>query len=459
MSGNALSGLGFIINTTGLLFQNASGSSITQITSSDGKLITNSALIGGWTISDSTGITKVGTDGAGTITLNSTAGTISVSNGAVSGYTAGINGGGSTALTSNVFWAGSGGASSESNGFRVTLGGTLHATGAEITGKISSTTAGTATSSAGAVISLDAVNDWISLGQSTKTAYILQRNDNLYITAPTENASPPWTGGTGYIASSGPVNGSYFAAGSRFKDSWGNDASGIGLFSGAWDYSSGGSSDPFVTLTKNNTGTGRGIQLSAAPELGMLIEKGGATSDAFTDPTLLIYTAKNATAPYSPSTTYGAYAKFQSNLINISASTNTFINVAGPTTIGGTNQVITLQASANSDGTDSPYTSPSKIVLSNSKVQIFGLTAQGNADIVERTQSSSDPHPGYRKGINGQDLYPLGSAGRQRMIVQSEYTGELLRGMAVYYQSTAEFGGNAAPSSTAGVVGDLFVVY
>ena len=113
--------------------------------------------------------------------------------------------------------------------------------------------------------------------------------------------------------------------------------------------------------------------------------------------------------------------------------------------------------SNSSDGTDSPYTSSSKILLSSNKVQIFGLTAQGDADITRRAQSSGI-HAGYRAGTAGQDLYPLGQYGRQRMVIQSEYTGELLRGMAVYYSKTTDPLGTGTPSS-AGVIGDLWVTY
>ena len=448
MSGNALSGLGFIINTTGLLFQNAGGSAITQITSSDGKLITTSANIGGWAV-DSTKIAKTSLTGGGNISLDSSAGNISVSNTNVASYTAGINAT-TTAATSNAFWAGSGGATSTSNGFRVTLGGILYATGAEITGKISSTTAGGTS-----VMSLDAANDWISLTQTAKTAYILQRNDNLYITAP--SATAPWTGGTGVIASSGPVSGSYFAAGSSFKDPWGNAASGIGMYTGAWDYFSTGASDPFVTITKNNSGSGRGIQLSAAPELGMLIEKGGATGDSFTVPTMLIYTAKNATAPYSPSTTYGAYAKFTANNINFSINTNTYIDLAGSIS-GGTSGRITLSASngvvvgygvgqggAFPAGGASAYAGASKIVLDPTYgVVITGVMVQRDLDMTDAGVGGS-----YR------NTPPLGRYPRSRMLIEDPVTGEVMLGMAVYYRT----GITTTPTTDTGYAGDLLVQY
>jgi hypothetical protein len=123
------------------------------------------------------------------------------------------------------------------------------------------------------------------------------------------------------------------------------------------------------------------------------------------------------------------------------------------------NASITLRASASqpndnlAPGSQNPaYSSESKISLTSGGVRIYGIQAQGDADIVTRAQSSSDPHPGFRKGKNGEDLYPLGAAGRQRMIIQSEYTGELLRGMAVYYGQITN-----APTSGTGAIGDLWV--
>jgi hypothetical protein len=114
-----------------------------------------------------------------------------------------------------------------------------------------------------------------------------------------------------------------------------------------------------------------------------------------------------------------------------------------------------LQASSYSDGTDSPYDAASTIILSGSGVQIYGINAQGDADIAYRLNSAT----GKRLGSGGQDLSPLGPYGRQRTVIQSEYTGELLRGMAVYYGRTTDPIGTGTPTSNTGVIGDLFVVY
>lgn len=450
MSGNNLSGLGFILNKDGLLFQNVGGSAITQITSSNGKLITTSAEIGGWAVTSSE-IAKTSLSGGGSIRLNSSNGYISVSNGSVGSYTAGINGAATLAAGSNVFWAGTGGASSENNGFRVTLDGTLYATSAKITG-------GTITSTDGSsnIVTVDGINNFISMQTSLSSTYLFPRNSNTYLTS----GNPFPNSGTGDYASIANLNNSpYLAAGSGFKDYWGIDnTKGIGIFTGAWDYFAGGTSTPFITATTT------GLQLSAGPTLGLLLDAGTSASNGKLDPavpngepSMLFYTAKNDSAPYSPTTTFGAWASFTNNTIKLSASSTAFINISG---VSGA-KIITLQAFSEQPQSDSAqiaYSSPSKISLEQSGVRIYGVKAQGDADIIERAQTSG-VHVGYRLGKNGEDLYPLGSVGRQRMIVQSEYTGELLRGMAVYYSSTDEMGSTSAPSSTTGAIGDLFVVY
>lgn len=457
------SNAGVIFNGSGVAAFNGSGGYAEMLTTAlaDGSVFaTTAANIGGWQVNTSQ-IKKTSIAGKGNIVLDSSGGYIYVSDSSTTSHTAGINSPGS--LTSVAFWSGEAitagapdpgktqsipGASPYVNNFVVRADGTLYAHGANIYGgSISST---------GALgnVTIDGTKSLISLSSDSKTSYLIPRNGNIYLTSP--GTALPWgtADGSGGTSTEPPTDTPYFVAGSSFKDSWNNDTAGIGMFTGEWDYFTNGISDPFITLTKSTTTGIGGIQLSAGPEVGMLIEQGNATGDAFAEPTILIYTASDGSGSnYSPSTTYGAWATFQENIIKMSASDNTFIHIDGA--VG--NKVITLQASPNSDGTDSPYTSPSKIVLSTDKVQIFGLTAQGNADIIKRAQSGGT-HDGYRLGSGGEDLYPLGAYGRQRMIVQNEYTGELLRGMAVYYSSTNEFS-TTAPTSATGVVGDLFVVY
>lgn len=448
--GTVSSGIRTIFNSSGVAAYNSSGGYAQMLTTplADGSVFaTTAATIGGWEV-DASKIQKTSISGKGNIILDSTNGYIAVSNSSIASSLAGINSPGNN-LTHSVFWAGGTNPNDESNSFRVTLGGTLFAKGAVITGG--------SISSIGALgnVTIDGTKSLISLASDSKTSYLIPRNGNIYLTAP--GTGTPWgstdgnPGTTGKITAA-PTAEPYFAAGASFNDPWGNTTAGVGIYTGKWDYfSSPYDSDPFITVAKSGT-----IQLSASPSIGMIIEQGGAVNDAFSEPTMLIYTANNSASPtpsYSPSTEYGAWATFQEDIIKFSASNNTFIHINGSTG----NRVITLQASPNSDDTDSPYIASSKIVLSEDKVQIFGLTAQGDSDIIKREQSSGI-HSGYRLGKNGEDLYPLGAYGRQRMVVQNEYTGELLRGMAVYYSSTNEFS-TTAPTSSTGVVGDLFVVY
>ena len=283
---------------------------------------TTAANIGGWKVNSSE-ISKSSLSGGGSITLNSTSGYIAVSNGSVGSYTAGINGAATLALGSNVFWAGSGGPASTSNGFRVTLDGKMYATGAAITG-------GTVTSTGAlGTVTMDGVNDLISITADAQSTYLFGRNSNTYLTS-----GFPFGGTVGSPTYSSLTNlnsNPYFAAGSGFKDYWGTlNTKGIGIFTGAWDYFAGGSSTPFITATTT------GLQLSASPTLGLLLDAGtSATGDKLNPaipsntPSMLFYTAKKATAPYSPTTEYGAWASFTNNIINLSASTTTFIKIDG----------------------------------------------------------------------------------------------------------------------------------
>jgi hypothetical protein len=108
-------------------------------------------------------------------------------------------------------------------------------------------------------------------------------------------------------------------------------------------------------------------------------------------------------------------------------------------------------------GTDTwaAYSGGTQILANSTGLHMYGIPVQQDADIAYRAQGAYDPHPGYRKGSGGQDLYPLGAVGRQRMVVERPETGELQMGMAVYYRAT----GNSDPGYTSGYVGDLWVVY
>jgi hypothetical protein len=457
---------------------------------------TTAADIGGWKVSES----SISRTGATNISLNATSGNISVSAQNVSSYTSGINGPivstGSTPVDNingtpvgaeNVFWAGTGGATGTANAFRVTLAGNLYASNAKISGTLSSVGAlGTMT--------MDGAYGYMSLkpsGTLSGTSYIVPRNDNIYITAPTSGNI--WADEqTKTISENGPANASYFSAGKEFKDPWGNDASGIGLFSGGWDYFSNGTSDPFITITKglnNTTQTGM-VQISASPDVGIIVEKGGAVGDAFTQPTILMYTANNtldSTPSYSPSTTYGAWATFQPDTIKLSASSSTFININGA--VG--NKKITIQGSTNvaigsgvgvggsvpTDEEAGAYSGASKIIMDPTYgVVLSGVQVQRGADMTFWDFGTLiTPAVGVKyKSFNGSQILvgdgvttvtsngsyrntePLGYTPRQRMMVADPVSGEMMLGMAVYYRTGTA---TSAPSSSTGYAGDLLVQY
>lgn len=461
---------------------------------------TTAANIGGWKV-NANEITKTSLSGGGTISLNSSSGYISVSNGSVGSYTAGINGAATLALGSNVFWAGSGGAASTNNGFRVTLDGKMYATGAAITG-------GTVTSANGAtdVVTLDGVNNLISLQTSGSSTYLFPRNSNTYLTS----GNPFPNSGSGDYANMGNLNNSpYFAAGSGFKDYWGtSNTKGIGIFTGAWDYFAGGSSTPFITATTT------GLQLSASPTLGLLLDAGtSATGDKLNPaidsgtPSMVFYTAKQSGSPYSPTTAYGAWAAFTNNKIKLTAKESVFINING--TSGSENIEIASTANiwqkftstairtqisgdvyqqfdssgikiASSENNHITLTSSSIILkASNGIVYASGVSGGGTAPASDQEASAYDApsqikmDPTYGVVISGVQVQrdldmtdagqggnyrgqaPLGRYPRQRMMVVDPVTGEMMLGMGIYYRT----GVTSTPTSSAGYAGDLLVQY
>ena len=331
-----ITGTGFVLNKDGLAFNSSTIRDITTINAETGLFTTQSANIGGWQINSSVNpgaIYKTSISGKGNIILDSTNGYIAVSNSAISSSLAGVNSPGND-LNHSVFWAGTTDPNSTSNPFRVTIGGKLFSTSAEITGTISSV---------GALgrMSMDGTEGYISLktGASGPTSYLVPRNNNIYLTSP--SATEPWSTGT-QISSSGPVNGPYISAGSSYKDYWGNVTTGTGIFVGAWDYFTTGSSKPFVTATDT------GIQLSVSPDLGLILDRGDLTrtgnklNPAIPSGTasMLFYTSKEPGAPYSPTTAYGAWASFTNKKIKLSADSNTFINITGTDGTADENQVL-----------------------------------------------------------------------------------------------------------------------
>jgi hypothetical protein len=367
---------GIIANKNGFAAYNSSGGYAEMLTTplADGSVFaTTAANIGGWKVS-SAGISRNGVNAtSGNINLSSSLGYISVSASNNTGFTAGINGPfistGSTPIddingtprgSENVFWAGSDTPTGTSNAFRVTVSGNLYASNAKITGTVSSV------GSLGKM-TMDGEHGYMSLqsagvpnGPLGPAAFLVPRNNNIYLTSP--SATEPWSTGK-VIPSSGPTNGPYIAAGSSFKDYWNNTVladgittvKGVGLYTGEWDYFTLQRSDPFITASTT------GIQISVAPNLGLLLDKGStATGDKLTPaiaqgaPSMLFYTAQTTatdTVPgvpiYSPTTKYGAWAAFTNKKIKLAATENVFIYIDGDGTEGTDGKKVEIASTAN----------------------------------------------------------------------------------------------------------------
>jgi hypothetical protein len=433
-----LTSSGYIINNNGLTFYNGSANT-TTINGSTGLLQTISANIGGWNVDQYT-INKTGLTGKGNIVLDSQNGYIYVSDSNTPNYTAGIN----SASTSDaiVFWAGQGltgsqpNPASASNSFKVSMGGTLYASGAQITGKITSTSGGTS----GNTITLDSANDYISLSNGTNAAYIIPRNNNLYITAP--SSSSPFSSGT-LIPSSGPTTGSYLSTGSNFSDYWGNRTIGAGIFTGSWDYFTTGSSKPFMTATST------GIQLSASPSIGILVDAGSsATGNRLSSsnlnlngiPSILLYTSKDSSAPYSPSTQYGAWMQMSPGQIDISS--NQYIGITLTQNHLRLYSTVATNTYYYFTNGDLHYSSPNQYIdFGSTGLSINGLNVYGD-------QSLSSTPSFVRSIVRSPDTnYSSGITG-----------GDAVVGYAIYYSPTSALSGGS-PSVSSGYVGDLWVAY
>ena len=131
ISGSALSGAGYILNSSGLTFNSALVNGITTINGTTGKLTTASATIGDWDVTAGS-ISK--TSSFGTLTLNSALAQIVLSS---TSYTAGIATPNLNSPSDIVFWAG--GSRSTAANFYVQANGTVVMKSATITGVATST--------------------------------------------------------------------------------------------------------------------------------------------------------------------------------------------------------------------------------------------------------------------------------------------------------------------------------
>ena len=198
----------------------------------------------------------------------------------------------------------------------------------------------------------------------------------------------------------------------------------------------------------------------------MIIEQGGAVGDAFSSPTMLIYTSKGNSAPWSPSTSYGAFAKFTQNSITIQGSST--VVIGSGIGIGGT---------APSNEEAGAYLGASKITLDPTYgVVISGIQVQRGSEMTVWDYGTlMTPSVGVKyKSFDGtqtligngtttvasngsyKNAMPLGQYPRQRMLVEDPVTGEVMLGMAVYYRPGTT---TTAPTSSTGYAGDLLVQY
>ena len=436
VSGN-LTTQGYILQSTGIIFNSgAVGTTTTTITGSG--LTTTSANIGGWIVNPST-IYKTGITGKGNIVLDSQNGYIYVSSANTPNYTSGINS--PSASTDVVFWAGQSGTTpnpaSTANDFRVRMDGKLYANNAEITGTITAKSAGTS----GNTITLDSVNDYISLTTTNAaTSYILQRNNNLYITAP--SASSPFSTGT-TIPTDGPTTGPYFAAGNSFSDYWGTGSKvGAGLFTGKWNYFAGGTSSPFITATST------GIQLSASPEIGILLDAGtAATGTKITNPqaaSMLIYTAKDISAPYSPSKQYGAWATFTSGQITLNSNSNIGITMT-TSNLKLSSTVATNAYYFYANGQQVYQSNLQSIQFGSTGLSISGLNVMGDNGSIPTINGATYS---IRSIVRATSSYPTAGITANDAVV----------GYAIYYSTIGTLT-SGLPSASSGYVGDLWVAY
>jgi hypothetical protein len=297
LSGNSLSGAGFILNTSGLTFNSSSVNGITTIDAATGLLTTSSANIGGWGVTSSA-IAK--TSSSGTLTLNSSNAQITV---ASSSYQAGIATPNTNSSSDIVFWAG--GSRGTSANFYVTADGTVKASGS-ITAQSLTTTA-LSIASTGAITTTSGkfgvnvlgeisatggiVGGWslssTSISKTVGTKTLTLDSSNAIITI--DDTSTGILSGGGINMTSGSVTGSYGAGGIAFAST----GSAAILYS-ATDLLISGGATTGITL---RPGAGLGLQVQVDGVLNSLtgsISSGNHTGTPTTQTAGAIITASGA---------------------------------------------------------------------------------------------------------------------------------------------------------------------
>ena len=438
LSGNSLSGAGYILNSSGLTFNSSSVNNITTIDGTTGLLTTSSANIGGWLVNPSTNAgTLYKTTGTNTVKLDS-AGYITVSG---TGYQTGIGYPASSGADANiVMWAGADKATAP---FRVYKDGSVVLSSATITGYASDSS-----------LSNYATTTSLTNGLAGKISTSGAAADvNLYTT--TINGGKIRTGSIQSTTWSGSVtNGSDYStsgmninldnAGSITAKNFRIDENGNAFFKG--------------TLSS-------GIAIDAPVITGGAIDIGNGTFKVTTAGALTATSATitgnivggTFTLSGSPSTNYWTTSGFNlgagvdtngtAALINYDNSTSTITLVAGDTTSGS-------DTNSNADGTGSAVGTvtgvKARIILKSTS---GGLQLRGIPTLGDYTRYNY-PYNYYTNvdANSANTSYGMGSAARLRTLIQDPYDHTVYRGFAVYYGQRSN-----APSGSTGVVGDLWV--
>jgi len=450
-TGGALSGAGFILNSTALLFNSAIGT-VTSISGSTGQLTTTSASIGGWSV-NSTQISKTSTGGGvyldsgtiyGTYTTPTSQYVLSGDGNYSSGHLVPPTTLNSTnAKTTPLLWSGNvtqqnisaTGITTYAN-FYVTADGTMNAKNAVINGGTikSVGTLGTVT--------LDGVHDLITLksASGSRTAYIFPRavtsgttttDTGFYLTVDSGGIVPLNSDYTVNLSSTSGINAIPFLGIGPTINAYGTVMDGIGLYAkNSW----------LNVTTSNGIGlwTGDGTNLKTGMVLNNhIIALGYNGGTAAINPSSYLTGTSNTTIPASaPINTIQADASkilitaangatpVQLQVVGTGESNGTFTTTAGIHMLAGasrgdftttgislysgsstTNGIITLsstgvvlqsgpQRSAGGDqGTVIGYTAPANISLSNTEntVVITGIKSLVGYSYSMATPSSPAP--------------------------------------------------------------------
>lgn len=427
-SGGALSGAGYILNSSGLTFNSSSVNGITTIDATTGKLTTASALIGSWDVNSST-LFKTTT--AGTLSLNSSDATITTNS---TGYTAGI---GVPDANNIVMWAG---ASKATAPFRVYKDGSVTATAMTISGYATSGDIANFITGSQVNTNVTSISGGVITSGTIKSANFPGLNNQA------ANGAGYSTSGTAIDLVNGTITSPKFRI----------DSSGNAYFAGALSSGVSITAPEITSLTSFTVGTASSGSYFFVNSAGLLTAEGAIIKGAV----------------QGGSFTLGSYE-----------STNKW--TSGEFRAGGSSTYVqafasgsaVLYASPNSttedDRDDQPASTyiteaiPSQVKVTSQGVQIYGIPGigngltktgtllQSNGSGVASTSITQYVGGGYPIAADNSNLPTknYGAAARYRMIVADPYDSNMLkRGFGVYYGTKG-----TAPSASVGYVGDIWI--